>query len=194
MPGVVTRTALFALRMLPGMLLAAVLYGLFLPLRRRRLRRKDLESSVHRERGLLLFWMFCGALAALTLLPRWLNWWELPLGMEERPFFQPGTMNLTLFRSFYDSYIVAANVLLFVPVGCGVGLFWRKSNWLWALLVGMGLTGGIESWQLLVGRAFDVDDLMLNTIGVLLGFGLWTLWKHLAPRSCEGFHCHRRIE
>ena len=143
---------------------------------------------------MLLFWMFCGALAALTLFPRWLNWWELPQGMNGRQFFQPGTMNLRFFRSFYDPYIVTANVLLFVPVGCGAGLFWRTYSWLKALLLGMGLTGGIETWQLCIGRAFDVDDLMLNTIGVLFGFGLWAVWNRLAPRSCEKFQCRRRME
>lgn len=54
-------------------------------------------------------------------------------------------------------------------------------------MTGLCVTGFIECWQLLVGRAFDIDDLMLNTLGALCGFWLWLLLKRAAPHLAEGF-------
>ena len=42
-------------------------------------------------------------------------------------------------------------------------------------------------WQLLVGRAFDIDDLILNTLGVLAGFWLLRLLERRAPGAVRRF-------
>ena len=46
---------------------------------------------------------------------------------------------------------------------------------------GLCVTGFIECWQLLVGRAFDIDDLWLNTLGAFCGFWSWCLLDRAAP-------------
>ena len=50
-----------------------------------------------------------------------------------------------------------------------------------ALAAGLCVTGFIECWQLLVGRAFDIDDLWLNTLGAFCGFWIWCLLDRAAP-------------
>ena len=47
----------------------------------------------------------------------------------------------------------------------------------------------MECWQLLVGRAFDIDDLLLNTLGVYCGHLLWRLLRRIRPKLTEKFHC-----
>lgn len=62
------------------------------------------------------------------------------------------------------------NILLFLPIGCLVGLIAPKHKLLAATLVGLFLSETIECSQLIWHRGtFDVDDLFNNTVGALLG-------------------------
>ncbi len=79
-------------------------------------------------------------------------------------------------RAAYEAYF---NVLLTVPLGAYLCYLFRCSWWM-ALLIGMATTLLFETSQLtgLFGiydhpyRLFDVDDLILNTTGTMLGFWL----------------------
>ena len=66
---------------------------------------------------------------------------------------------------------LAGNVLVFVPFGFFSAMASRKRNFLRTSLDGFLLSLVVETFQLLtmVG-SFDVDDLILNTFGVMLGF------------------------
>ena len=68
-----------------------------------------------------------------------------------------------LFKSF-------ANVLLFVPFGAALGLYDVSLGA--ALLAGVALSGAIEVAQFVVvpGRTSSVDDLVLNTVGAVVGY------------------------
>jgi glycopeptide antibiotics resistance protein len=63
-----------------------------------------------------------------------------------------------------------ANVLLFVPFGAALGLY--DVSLPAALLAGVALSGAIEIAQFTVvpGRTSSVDDLVLNTVGAVLGY------------------------
>ena len=64
------------------------------------------------------------------------------------------------------------NVVVFVPVGMMLGLLLRvKGSWLIALIFGMGISVSIEAMQYVFHRGFaEVDDVMRNTIGCILGY------------------------
>ncbi len=66
---------------------------------------------------------------------------------------------------------LAGNVLVFVPFGFLAAMASRKRNILRTSLDGFLLSLMVETFQLfaMVG-SFDVDDLILNTSGVILGF------------------------
>ena len=186
------RTLRYLFAMLCGAIPALALFLCLHPLRRRRLRGRGLCSSPRREAVLALFWMYCGGAAILGLTPRWVvrSLAGLPLGMpwnpEGLPVFSPGNVSLVPFRTFSDSaYILAANVILFMPFGLFAALLWRNFNWKRALLTGACITLFIESCQLFIGRAFDIDDLMLNTVGVFCGFLLAPVFRRLFPRFTE---------
>lgn len=190
----IQRTLAYLLAMLPGMALAAALFFLLRPWRTRRLAAMGLVSGGRREGAVLLFWLFCGGLAAVTLTPRWVVWSLLDLlrgyGWNQAgyPFFQLGTVNLIPLKTFrFDGYILAGNIIMFVPFGFFSSLVGREHTWRRALLTGGRLTGFIECWQLLVGRALDIDDLLLNTLGVLCGFWLWLGLRRLAPDFIRAF-------
>lgn len=68
---------------------------------------------------------------------------------------------------------VIENILLFIPFGVLVTLCQRKIPLVVVVFVGFMLSLGIECLQLITGRGyFQVDDLIMNTIGCLLGAGV----------------------
>ncbi len=162
----------YVLSMAPGLLAAALLYAALRPFRIRRLTARGLQSSRKRETILLLFWMFAGGVAFLTLMP-WDFWWPDVLRHGYKgTFFQLGTVDLDPLHMFDGWFNLLGNIIMFLPFGFCPALLWRKFGWRRALFTGLCLTGLIECWQLLVGRAFDAGDLLLNTAGVLGGFWL----------------------
>ena len=184
-------TADYLRKMLPGVLAALAVYGCLYPRRCRRLQAAGLISLRRREIALVLFWMFCGGMVMLTLTPR-----EFDLIAALRwgcagSFFRLGSVNLIPFQTVRLNgmllYILLGNILMFLPFGFFPALVWRGSAWRRALLTGFCVTGFIECWQLLVGRAFDIDDLWLNTLGAMAGFWLLRLLERLAPAQVEKF-------
>lgn len=187
------RTLRYLFAMLCGAVPALLLFFCLRPLRRRRLDRKGLCSPLRREAVLALLWMYCGGAAILGLTPRWVigSLAGLPLGTPWNeaglPFFSPGNVSLVPFDTFSQStYILVANVGLFVPFGLFAALLWRGFGWRQALLTGAGITLFIESCQLFIGRTFDIDDLLLNTLGVFCGFLLALAFRRLFPKWTAG--------
>lgn len=175
----------FLRRMLPGALLAMALFAAALPLRRRRLRRLGLVSAPAREWMLLLFAMYTGGLAMLTLTPPGFDLWHVLRHGWEGPFFQKGPRNLELFKTLrYSKLVLAGNFIMFLPFGFLPALLWRGGRWYRALAVAVGVTACIECWQLFIGRSFDVDDLLFNAVGAMLGWLLWLAVKK-PTLTCE---------
>ena len=72
------------------------------------------------------------------------------------------------------------NLLLFLPFGFLYPLFRREATWRRTALTGLGLCLGIELLQPVFGRSFDLNDVLLNGIGIAastaLCFGLRRWW------------------
>lgn len=67
---------------------------------------------------------------------------------------------------------MALNILLFVPLGFFAKVLWRRGR-TEAVALGFVVSLAIEVTQLVMGhRLFDVDDLISNTTGALVGYGL----------------------
>lgn len=189
----------FLVRMLPGVVLAGAGYALLLPLRRRKLAQKGLVSPLLREVALLVFVLFCGGLALLTLTPRWFHWLELLRGTQagHPPYFTPGDAYFTLFHSFaLDSWallIFLGNVVMFLPIGFFPTLLFPRFTPKKALVTGLCTTLFIELSQLFIGRSFDVDDLILNTLGVLLGHLLCAALRRTVPPFTTAFEMRNQV-
>ena len=181
----------YLVKMLPGMLAALALYGCLYSRRMGKLKTMGLASSRGREAVLVLSWMFCGGMAMVTLTPWGISLFDVLRWGWAGPFFQLGYVNLVPFQTFCLSgvllYTLLGNIIMFLPFGFFPALLWRGYTWKRALVTGLCVTGFIECWQLIVGRAFDIDDLMLNTLGTLCGF--W-LWKGLDARMPRGLRMH----
>ena len=188
------RGANVLVQMLPGMALALTLFLLLRPWRKTRLRKRGLVSGRMREIALELFWLYCGGLAALLLMPDWYDFeWILFYPTVQVPFFRLGSVNLVPFQTWEDPLVFLGNLLVLIPFGFFAALLWRGSTWRRALVLGFVVSLFVECWQLLVGRAFDIDDLLLNTIGAMLGYGLWRLLRRACPGVAKKFHCRRAV-
>ena len=91
---------------------------------------------------------------------------------------------------------VVGNVAMFIPVGWLLAVFVGRRRVLKAVVASVGLSTAIEVAQLFVGRFSDIDDVILNTTGALLGAGVALLLRTalaagdsrtiVTPRGDEG--------
>lgn len=70
---------------------------------------------------------------------------------------------------------ILGNVLLFMPYGLAVGYYTNIKKIRHSIILGLMLSLSIETTQYLIGRVFDVDDIILNLVGFSLGFILYIL-------------------
>lgn len=79
---------------------------------------------------------------------------------------------------------VLGNIFMFSPLGFCLPLLWyRWQNILKTVLAGALFSLSVECIQLFIGRSVDIDDLLLNTLGALVGYlGYW-LFVHLVPKA-----------
>ena len=116
----------------------------------------DLRKSV-------LYCLFCLYLSAVFSL----------VGIPNVTYCRPElNLNLVPFAGMIgDIKNSILNVILFVPLGLFLPLLWRKYRRLRpGAIFAFGLSLAIELMQILTFRATDVNDLITNTVGYLVGF------------------------
>lgn len=169
--------------------LGVFLWGVFRPWRQRRLARQGLQAGPYREYALLLLFIFLAGLLGLTLTP--IGFWNGIFHFS--PFH--GDINLIPFVESWSLLCYYAthgmwkailinfpgNIVMFLPIGFFAGLLMDKSTWYKSTLSAFFLSLFIEIFQLFVSRGTDVDDLILNTIGGLIGHWLFLLLSCASP-------------
>ena len=92
-------------------------------------------------------------------------------------------INLAPFAYMFSDYRNSLlNVLLFVPLGFFLPVLWKRfRSFLWTGLFGLSFSLTIELLQLFTLRATDINDLMTNTTGTILGWLLGRLMLKLFP-------------
>lgn len=91
---------------------------------------------------------------------------------------------------------VLGNIALFIPMGILVPIVSpRFASFRWMLLIGLVMSVSIECIQYFQQsfgalRNADIDDVILNTVGVLIGYGLFRLtqWHERSDRFTEIVH------
>lgn len=76
-------------------------------------------------------------------------------------------------RLFFKN--VLGNVLLFLPYGFFTSYYLEEDRTWPIFLLTIIASFTIEMTQLMIGRVFDIDDIMLNVLGGVLGHYLYTL-------------------
>lgn len=157
------------------------------------------RRPVAREVVMALFIAFMAGLLHLTLNGRW----DDPAAMLARAIdrlrtgkkihLQPLHTIGPQLRSFFQQTTawsqLLGNVLLFMPWGFCLPLLWpRFRKPLRMVGMALSLTCLIEFTQLFINRYVEVDDILLNFTGAMLGTGAWYLLHRLFPRLDAFLH------
>lgn len=81
------------------------------------------------------------------------------------------------YEFFSDMFFknVIGNMIMFMPYGFFISYFLRLDKSKFVLILSFIASITIEITQLIIGRVFDVDDIMLNILGGLVGYYIYRL-------------------
>lgn len=183
----------YVINMLGYMIVALPIY-LFLRIVIVKRRKQSVKKS--NEVILALFVLYLVGLASQTIMPKW----NMGVDGSTGEFFfdvytsnQLASINTIPFRTIisyiqvnayadgWDSISIVnllGNVFVFSPIGFFIPLLWRRmDSFIAILIIGLGVTCFIESIQYFIGRSSDIDDVILNTIGVIFGYWVYNFYK-----------------
>ncbi len=120
----------------------------------------------------------CLSIVRLTLL------WRIPMLNFRPEYFM---YNFRPFDWIWNEYSMGfggmieqliLNVLMFIPYGALLPLAVKKTRKMWvSLLTVLGTTVSIEFVQLFLGRSCDIDDVIMNFTGGVLGYLIFMLLR-----------------
>lgn len=108
---------------------------------------------------------------------------------------QEGAANLIPFKTIlyylqgHNGFLIACinivgNIAALVPLGFLLPLVFSKMNWKKTLLVAIGSGLSIELVQVYLHIGiFDIDDVILNGLGVIIGFGKFKLYNRFSKKT-----------
>ena len=138
--------------------------------------RKDKTTPISRKVFSCLFVCYMVGLVELVLLldvMRYVWFWILyHMDGGNAPRFFDLTFNLVPDFLHHINSEVIGNLIMFIPFGILYSLAKRKPSIKNAILTGFICTLVIEIMQPVFGRAFDINDVILNTVGAVIGTGL----------------------
>lgn len=87
------------------------------------------------------------------------------------------------------------NIAIFIPLGIIISMLrGRKHNLLKVILVGFSISFTIEFLQLFIDyRITDVDDLIFNTIGYVIGYFIYIIYRFIFSREHSGNNNSKQI-
>lgn len=95
-------------------------------------------------------------------------------------------LNFIPFSHTIDIVAYLLNILLFIPLGLLAPLFWQKMTKLTNVMgIASVFTLLIEASQLLNNRRTDIDDVLLNILGAVVGYGFYKLLDRLAKSKFQ---------
>lgn len=84
-----------------------------------------------------------------------------------------------MFSDFTNTFL---NVLLFIPLGFFLPVYWKSfKKPYWTVLFGFCTSLLIEILQIFTFRATDINDLMTNTVGTFLGWCIGCILLRCVP-------------
>ncbi len=86
-----------------------------------------------------------------------------------------------LFRSAIQIHFLL-NVLLFLPFGLLFPFIYKKATLARVTLIGLSLSLVVEIAQIFIGRDSDIDDLLCNVVGTIVGYIIYTIIKRVFPK------------
>ncbi len=103
------------------------------------------------------------------------------------------SLNIIPFQVFTESWSMpeskkilqtVANIVMFIPISFMIPVTFRKMRRLWKTALYLSFFSFIiEFTQYFTGRSADIDDLILNTIGGILGYLIFFIFTRLFKKK-----------
>lgn len=171
----------YFLQALPIACIAGVVY---LVLRLRQAKKSGVQINWPTELLRLIFVCYLAGLVSLIILPAnfWLyvydglvfGWWD-----ELGPVFQIGDVDLVplvigwlsgeLSLGSWAKKMLIGNIAMFIPMGFLLPIVTKVRGRKSLLRASFMIPLACEVLQLIFGRSFDIDDLICNFVGILIG-------------------------
>lgn len=138
------------------------------------------KAKIIRTFGKVLFILYVGFLIYFLFVAEWYGRTEISEEYRYNLELFKEIKRFITYREQLGTFVVAANllgnILIFVPYGFFVSVASRTRGFFKTFFFSMFLSLAVETVQLIarVG-SFDVDDILLNTIGGVLGYILFVL-------------------
>lgn len=135
-------------------------------------RNKDIKKAIPHFVATYVFSFFIAAVLSTTGVPSLLY---LRIAVN---------INVIPFRDISSNFVqYVENIILFIPIGFLLPVLWKRFERLSiTIIAGALLSLLIEISQMLCYRATDVDDLIMNTLGALVGFCIYRGIKKVFPK------------
>lgn len=165
----------YILNMIPYMVISIPIY---LVIRFIIFKTKKKKTNWYHEIGLFVFVLFIVGLASQTIIPKFefgINGFGIVKNGIHKTNLIPfkvlfETYNEVFVNGYVNYFLInfLGNIIMFMPIGFFIPLLWKLSN---KKIIAIGFCSSlfIEFCQLFLARGTDIDDLVLNTIGVCLG-------------------------
>ncbi len=102
-------------------------------------------------------------------------------------------VNITLFKEltryqvgtklFYRN--IVGNIIMFIPFGFFISYYLKLERKSFVFFFTLIISLVIEAIQLKIGRAFDIDDILLNMIGGLFGYFIYRIFDKMFGKTSE---------
>ena len=76
------------------------------------------------------------------------------------------------------------NIMLFIPLGLFVPIVFRSKRKLHkTLLISFAITFSVEFIQYFIGRSSDIDDIITNLLGAIIGYGIYKILNKILKQQ-----------
>lgn len=76
------------------------------------------------------------------------------------------------------------NIMLFIPLGFFIPSVLESKRKLYKTsLLSFGLTFGVEFFQYFIGRSADIDDVITNLLGAVIGYSIFKIFYYLFAKK-----------
>lgn len=171
----------YILNMIPYMIVSIPIY---LIVRFIILSKKSKKINWYHEIAFFLFVLFIVGLLSQTIIPKFefgMNGFGIVKGGIHQTNLIPfkvlfETYNEVFINGYINYFLInfLGNIIMFMPIGFFLPLLWDLSNKK-VIVIGFCFSLFIECCQLFLTRGTDIDDLILNTIGTILGLLLYRI-------------------
>lgn len=155
---------------------------------------KNKEKDNKREFIVILFIAYLVGIASQTILPD-VKFSQSSMeiipqfgtGLNLQPFLVISQTKYEVFVNGNINYFLInflGNILIFMPLGFLLPFIWKK-KFIFTSFIGFSISAFIEFVQLFIARGSDVDDLMLNTLGTILGYMVFRLYIYVKKQISQ---------